>query len=508
MAPTISKATLSVCMIVRNEAHCLAKCLQSIQAVADEIIVLDTGSSDQSQQIAQQFGARVFDYVWHDDFAAARNMSLTYATRDWVLVIDADEYLAEESIAVLNDFLSQPREPERVLVRCCSLDNQGQHQKIYHLVRLFARQPQLRFEGAFHEYLQDSNNPPLNCRFMPEILLWHDGYSGQRSQQTGKPQRNRYMLNQRLAQDPLNPVWYYYSANEYKTAGEYQRARQEFKRVLELCAQSPDHKQVHFEFLARSVTELMDIEARQKQSIAGLQLAEYYFEDCKNLPDYWFCLGVLYRQNGQIQRAIGCFELCLQFDPLQIRFQYMAATICQGPLLQLLYIYRLNHYHPAHSRLHKEQALKQLITTLTQALKADSHPAWQDTIRPYIFEAAILAQQSGIAWPAALQTETRFWSELMQNTVLQTELQAILLDLKQNELQTWLKLNWSDYQAGYLDCFCHAAFIQWKEPRWVLMRIQNQTIEQARTTLLDALSVMPEALTLYPQLDALTRSTM
>ena len=88
--------TLSVCMIVKDEEETLPICLKSIKDIADEIIVVDTGSKDKTVEVAKSFGAKVYFFKWINDFSAARNESLKYATSDWLLVLDADEYLLPE----------------------------------------------------------------------------------------------------------------------------------------------------------------------------------------------------------------------------------------------------------------------------------------------------------------------------------------------------------------------------------------------------------------------------
>ncbi len=89
---------LSVCMIVRDEEKVLSRCLKSVEGIADELIVVDTGSKDNTITIAKDFDARVFHFEWCDDFAAARNESLKHATGDWILQIDADEELPASSV--------------------------------------------------------------------------------------------------------------------------------------------------------------------------------------------------------------------------------------------------------------------------------------------------------------------------------------------------------------------------------------------------------------------------
>lgn len=90
---------LSLCMIVKNEQETLAKCLNSVKGIVDEMIIVDTGSTDKTPKIAQQFGAKVHSFNWCDDFAKARNASLSYATGQWILVLDADEILDPEIVA-------------------------------------------------------------------------------------------------------------------------------------------------------------------------------------------------------------------------------------------------------------------------------------------------------------------------------------------------------------------------------------------------------------------------
>ena len=91
--PNNGRPSLSACMIVKNEEKFLAQCLNSIKDAVDEIIIVDTGSTDKTVEIAQSFGAKVYHHPWRNSFSEARNHSLSYATCDWILQIDADEAL-------------------------------------------------------------------------------------------------------------------------------------------------------------------------------------------------------------------------------------------------------------------------------------------------------------------------------------------------------------------------------------------------------------------------------
>src|SRR5438876_349352 len=87
----MSPILISACLIVKNEQRFLRECLRSVQPLVDEIVVVDTGSTDRTKEIALDFGARVFDFKWNDSFAAARNASLRHARGEWIIVVDSDE---------------------------------------------------------------------------------------------------------------------------------------------------------------------------------------------------------------------------------------------------------------------------------------------------------------------------------------------------------------------------------------------------------------------------------
>jgi tetratricopeptide (TPR) repeat protein len=190
--------SLSVSMIIKNEEKHLPRCLSSIQGLADEIIVVDTGSTDRSPEIAASFGAKVFSFEWKDDFASARNASLAYCTKDWVLVLDADEAIDPSDHAALRTLLVS-REGPQAFRFCCRnylssasslvLDtppvrNTSHYQTgrdhdyyvdyVIH-ARLFRRLPGIHFCGRIHEVV----DPYFESRGLPvgtaPAILHHFG---------------------------------------------------------------------------------------------------------------------------------------------------------------------------------------------------------------------------------------------------------------------------------------------------------------------------------------------
>lgn len=143
---------ITLCMIVRDEAARLPQCLASVVGVVDEAVIVDTGSQDETVAIARQWGARVYEVPWQEDFAAARNIALQYVTTEWVLVLDADETLTPSFAAVLPEICRQPNWLVVILLR----QELGVVPPYTYVSRLFRHHPDLFFQRPYHETIDDS----------------------------------------------------------------------------------------------------------------------------------------------------------------------------------------------------------------------------------------------------------------------------------------------------------------------------------------------------------------
>lgn len=145
--------TISLCMIVKDEEGVLARCLKSVSGAVDEIVIVDTGSSDRTREIAREMGAKVFEFVWIDDFSAARNASFSYATMDYILWLDADDILPGDQckkLAALKNGMDGSVDAY-MLPYCLSFDENGQPTFNYYRERLLKRAAGFVWEGAVHE---------------------------------------------------------------------------------------------------------------------------------------------------------------------------------------------------------------------------------------------------------------------------------------------------------------------------------------------------------------------
>lgn len=202
--------TLTVCMIVKNEARTLARALRSVQLVADEIIVMDTGSTDETVSIATGFPkVRVEYHRWSDDFAAARNAGLALASGDWVLVLDADEWL-EDPEGLLAAIESDRVDGYYVVVRNLQPSKSITQYVDEPMVRLFRTALCPTYEGRIHEQVTPSlRRNGARLASAPTVVLVHDGYQqltvqGGQEQRTG---RNLRLLDLTLAENPDDPYY-------------------------------------------------------------------------------------------------------------------------------------------------------------------------------------------------------------------------------------------------------------------------------------------------------------
>jgi len=229
----MQKTKLSVCMIVKNEEQFIADCLKSVQPVADQIVVVDTGSTDQTVEIARSFGAEVHNFKWCDDFAAARNASIKYAKGDWIFWLDADERLEADSLKPLKQLLKPEKRPVAYLITIKNLLADGKTFKLSTGHRLFTNHKKLYFEGRVHEQIVYSLARNGGEERPSNIRLLHLGYGLGAEVQARKDQRNRELLLKMVEEQPNNAYAHYTLGQNYGLAGNHQKALKHYLIALE-----------------------------------------------------------------------------------------------------------------------------------------------------------------------------------------------------------------------------------------------------------------------------------
>jgi hypothetical protein len=221
-------------LIARNEASVITGCLESIQNHVDEIIVVDTGSSDETTGIAAHHGAKIVSFPWIDDFAAARNCALDAATSDWILYIDADERLVVPQGISIRDELGAPGV---VALRMRLQPRTGF--SAYHEVRLFRRDRRIRFVGLMHERIipslmavcaEDRKRIAIS-----DLGIVHIGYD---SDQTHKHHRNLPLLRRAVIENPDRVYCWWHLGATLAGLGQLDNADAAWARAIEVAERS------------------------------------------------------------------------------------------------------------------------------------------------------------------------------------------------------------------------------------------------------------------------------
>lgn len=264
---TVGRPNLSACMIVRNEAKFLEKCLKSIKAVADEIIIVDTGSNDGTVAIARLYTDKVFIHPWEENFSKARNQALAYATGDWILIIDADEELVQEDISGLKSAL-EDREVDAIMVQVISRYKQEKGESILNSVRLFRNNGVIRYEGRVHNRAVGM----ASARVYP-IRIIHYGYDPTQTRAEEKFDRTVSLLKMDLADDPENPVTYHYLSRAYLGREMYWQALEASLTAIRLAEARHDGNLLYLwshYTAAMSCYRLQDLQRAEEISLSAL----------------------------------------------------------------------------------------------------------------------------------------------------------------------------------------------------------------------------------------------
>jgi tetratricopeptide (TPR) repeat protein len=358
---------LSLSMIVRNEAERLERCLLSVAGFVDEMVVVDTGSDDGTAAIAASCGASVHHLAWPGDFAPARNHALDLVTGDWVLVLDADEWLRPEARAPLRALMEQPQ----LLLINLLRQEVGAAQSPYSSVsRLFRRHPAIRWSRYYHAMVDDSVatllelEPHWQVVACGEPALVHEGYRPELLAASGKAARLREAMEAELAARPGDP--YACAKLGALEVSQGQRARgialleeglaragagslaERYELLLHLAiARSPGEPAaaaaLYRQALELPLEERLTLGARL--NLGALLLRQGDLEEaaaltaavtrlCPELPLAWINLGLIERQRGHLLAAITAYRQALTLAPQQADAQrnLAAALLLAGDI--------------------------------------------------------------------------------------------------------------------------------------------------------------------------------
>jgi glycosyltransferase involved in cell wall biosynthesis len=304
---------LSFCTIVKNECANLARCLESVKPHVDEMVIVDTGSTDDTVAIAQKYGAKIHHFKWCDDFAAARNYACSLVSEDWILVLDADEELIVQDCQWLANLYSAPT---TTIAYALLLSEAANDATPLTTIRLFRNHPEIQYSGRYHEslyYRQNllSANEHLFVALSTPTIL-HYGYeSGLLSQKAIV--RIPILENIRQAEG-LNFMTLWTLAGLYETVGDVEQFEscyaEGFEQLLPYILEDilPEDQRVLRYWLyglGIKFLESGDFETARLICQRGIS----WFPD---FPPLYYLTGWLLRMLGFSQGAIAYFESCLE----------------------------------------------------------------------------------------------------------------------------------------------------------------------------------------------------
>lgn len=263
-------------MIVKNEETNLPKCLEAASPLVDEIVIVDTGSVDNTKNIALSFGAKVYDFKWTNNFAAARNYGLKKSTGDWNLILDADEVIVDGDKNTLVSFAkNNPNCIGRIhMTHSFYEDNVLSYSK--ESLPRFAPKGAL-YSGKVHEQL-DSKYPRKNV----SIDVDHSGYLN-----SNKSDRNLTLILKELEKSPKDNYLLYQAARTYFVSKDYQRADIYFKRCYSSIKQSMSYYKTYIVSYLYNLSNLPNIEE-------GLKIIDSHRDNLAQDADFNFACGIYY----------------------------------------------------------------------------------------------------------------------------------------------------------------------------------------------------------------------
>ncbi|MGQ9727157.1 MAG: glycosyltransferase [Candidatus Fervidibacter sp.] len=349
------KPLISLCMIVKDEADNLPRCLESVQGIVDEIIVVDTGSTDETPQIAERYGAKVVHFEWTGSFSDARNESLKHARGEWILWLDADEALSEGR-EQLRALLEASSDYDGFILPMISFVGHRSHREghVHPAFRLFRNLSGIRFERNLHEQIANSiRKVKLDAKFnMLPVWIEHYGYLTPLVARKKKVVRNLELAKKDLQANPSDPFAWYNLGREYMRVSQWERAFYCFRRALfhigdnftpyllrclcdaVQCLMKLNRPQQALELL-REVQQLpittpdfwmLEGQVRFALNDWGNALKAFWralsfqnrlptdFDWTEGSTSYgaWHWMGLCYQKMGQLKEAMNCFGTAIQ----------------------------------------------------------------------------------------------------------------------------------------------------------------------------------------------------
>ncbi len=325
--------TISLCMIVKNESAVLKRALDCVKKFADEIIIVDTGSEDNTKEIAKKFTEKVYDFAWCDDFSKARNFSFSLASCDYQMWLDADDVITDENIQKINALKNNFADVDVFMCKYSTgFDSENQPSITYFRERILKRADNFKWQGFVHEVIA-----PCGKIEYTDIEIEHHKVVA------GDPKRNLKLYQKALKKGvQFSPRELYYYARELFYTGQYRKSAQYLKKFLKIeGTYPPDHFGAHIMlcdcFLAMNEEEkaLNILFSYMKYNPPNAEICcklAYIFDKLKNTECaiFWFKTALISQPQTQgfVKKDCQDFTPLVELSRLLYQKDYAYAKEC------------------------------------------------------------------------------------------------------------------------------------------------------------------------------------
>ncbi len=343
---------LSVCIIAKNEEKNLRRCLEALSPLRAEIVLVDTGSTDRTCDIAAEYTDRICHFSWTQDFSAARNFAAQQASHDRILAVDCDEYLQDSDPGTLESLLAFRPEEIGMVTRLNPYPADGEMLRMHEQVARFYDRTRTVWRGKIHENLMPIDAQESVRYYEIPLTFYHAGYEEEGTRRE-KALRDLEMLKRQLAEEGDDPYTFFQLGQCYTVLGEPRPAAEAYQRGLSMDV---DPRLTYVQDMLDGYGYALLDQKRYEEAL-GLEAVRESFE---GRADYSFLMGLIYMNNARFDDAIGSFRKATETARFSVegvnsyRARYNIGVIYEvcGRIPEAIKWYRAcGEYEPAKRRL-------------------------------------------------------------------------------------------------------------------------------------------------------------
>nr|WP_312577408.1 glycosyltransferase family 2 protein [Sedimentibacter sp.] len=309
---------ISQCLIVKNEEKNIEYCLSHLKSVVDEQVVVDTGSTDRTVEIAEKLGAKIFHFDWIDDFSAARNFALQKAKGDWIIFLDCDEYFSADSVPLIKKAIIECSKNKNTDGIVCELINIDGDKKVLSTAknvsaRIFKNKKSIKYKNRIHEVLYNEKRPNINYLLAAKdygkhIKIYHTGYDQEVMREKDKSRKYIDMLKKELEENPQNSHTFLYISISLYMEGEYKESLEYARQSLKYVELDKNSAMYHSSIYSTILNNMLYLGTPYEEMKEVFDEASNTFP---RYPDYYRAIAAANLKNGNTKSAIEFYSKCI-----------------------------------------------------------------------------------------------------------------------------------------------------------------------------------------------------